>query len=136
MHEIEEGHDDYATKAHGILTRMESFDMYFGFNLALLVFSSAEQFSTNLQAKDITIQEATNGATLLISHFNSLRTESKFNIWYEEVLENSSALCEGPKLHRKMPRRLMRVQVHIVIWFPRIDIGIPILKLWSLQLVR
>ena len=66
--EIQEGH---AAKAHGILTRMESFDIYFGFNLALLVFSSAEQFSINLQAKDITIQEATHGAALLISHMNS-----------------------------------------------------------------
>ena len=49
--EIQQGHDEYAAKAHGILTRMESFDTYFGFKLALLVFSSAEQFSTNLQAK-------------------------------------------------------------------------------------
>jgi len=108
LHEIQEGHDDYAAKAHGILTRMESFDIYFGFNLALLVFSSAEQFSTNLQAKNITIQEATSGATLLISHLKSLRTESKFNTWYEEVLEKSSSLTEGPKLprNRKMPRRL------------------------------
>ena len=42
LYEIQQGHDEYAAKAHGMLTRMESFDIYFGFHLALLVFSSAE----------------------------------------------------------------------------------------------
>ena len=39
LYGIQEGHDEYAAKAHGILTRMESFDVFFGLNLALLVFS-------------------------------------------------------------------------------------------------
>ena len=107
LHEIQQGHDEYAAKAHGILNRMESFDTYFGLNLALLVFSAAEQLSTNLQAKNITIQEATHGAALLTSHMSSLRNESKFNCFYQEVLEKSSTLTEEPKLprSRKVPRR-------------------------------
>ena len=45
---------------------------------------------------------------MLISHMNSLRTESKFNIFYEEVLEKSSSLTKEPKLprNRTVPRRL------------------------------
>lgn len=34
----------------------------------------------------ITIQEATSGAALLVSYMKSLRTESKSNVFYEEVL--------------------------------------------------
>ena len=56
--EILLGHDEYAAKANGLLTRMEKFDTFFGLKLAYLVFSSAEQLSINLQAVDITVQEA------------------------------------------------------------------------------
>lgn len=71
-----------------------------------MVFSAAEQFSINLQAQDITIQEATRGAELL-SHLKSLRTEAQFNHFYENVVTQSSTLTEEPKLPRnqKMPKR-------------------------------
>jgi len=55
---------------------MEVFDMYFDLKFAHLFFSAAEKFSINLQAQDITIQEATCGAELLVSHLKSLRTEA------------------------------------------------------------
>ena len=58
---------------------MESFETLFGLKLAHLIFSASEQFSTNLQAKDTSIQEATCGAGLLVTHYQSLRTESKFD---------------------------------------------------------
>ena len=69
--------------------------------------SAAEQFSVNLQAQDITIQEATRGAELLASHLKSLRTEAQFNQFYEQVVAQSSGLTEEPKLPRnqKMPKR-------------------------------
>ena len=67
--EILLGHE-YAAKANGLLTRMEKFDTFFGLKLAYLVFSSAEQLSVNLQAVDITVQEALKGAELLIAHLN------------------------------------------------------------------
>ena len=51
LYKIQQGHDEYAAKANGMLTRMELFDIYFGFHLALLVFLSDEQFSKNVQAK-------------------------------------------------------------------------------------
>ena len=54
---VQQGCDEYAAKGKGLLTPMESFDTYFSLKLASLVFSAAEQFSTNLQAKDVTVAE-------------------------------------------------------------------------------
>ena len=107
LEEVQKGHDEYAAKASGLRIRMESFDTYFGLKLSHLVFSPSEQFSTNLQGKDTTIQEATCGAELLASHLKSLRTEAQFNQFYEQVVTQSEALTEEPKLprNRKMPRR-------------------------------
>ncbi len=108
LEEIQQGHDHYAAKASGLLMRLQSFDIYFGLKLAHLIFSAAEQFSTNLQAKNITIQEATRGAKLLVSHLKSLRKEARFDIFYVQATTESSTLTEEPKLprYRKLPRRL------------------------------
>jgi len=43
--------------------------------LAHQIFAPAEQFLTNIQAVDITVQEAMKGAGLLVSHLKSLRTD-------------------------------------------------------------
>lgn len=104
---IREGHDEYAAKANGLHARMELFDTYFGLKLSHLFFSAAEQFSTNLQAKNISVQEATHGAELLVSHLRSLRTDAQFNRFYEQVLSLSSSLTEEPRLPRvrKLPKR-------------------------------
>lgn len=73
-----------------------------------LVFSAAEQLSINLQAKDITLQEPSLGTVLLVSHLRTLRMESHFDAFYEQILVQSSSLTEEPKLprYRKMPKRL------------------------------
>ena len=110
MEKFEGGHDEYAAKAHGLLLKMESFDMYFGLKLAYLIFSAGEQLSINLQAKNTTVQEATRGANLLHVHFKSQRTESKFDFFYNQVVAKvfSESLTEEPKLtrQRKIPVRL------------------------------
>ena len=71
LHEIEEGHDDYAAKLMGFsLERNHLIHI-----LALILpyfFLPKNSISTNLQDKDITIQEATSGTNLLVSHLNSL----------------------------------------------------------------
>lgn len=107
LEEIKKGHDEYAAKASGLLTRMENFDTYFALHLAFLLFAAAEQLSTNLQAKDTTVQEAIHGSALYMSHLNSLRSETKFNQFYEKVIQDSSLLTEEPELprQRKVPRR-------------------------------
>ena len=42
MENVKDGHDEYAVKAHGLLLKMESFDMYFGLKLAYLPFDAEE----------------------------------------------------------------------------------------------
>ena len=44
-----------------------------------LEFSASEQFSINLQTKDISIQEAIAGAKLLSTHLKSLTYETNFD---------------------------------------------------------
>lgn len=67
LDEIKLGHDEYAAKGNGMAIRMENFDTFFGLKLSYLLFSSSEQLSINLQAKNITVQEAVHGAKLLMS---------------------------------------------------------------------
>ena len=96
LEEIATGHDDYAAKASGMVCKMESFDTFFALKLAYIIFSAAEQLSINLQAKDITVQESLNGGQLLANHFNSLRTETKFDHFYDQVVRDSQELTAEP----------------------------------------
>ena len=66
LEQIQVGHDEYAAKVSGLLNKMEQFNTYFGLTLAHLSFAPTEQFSTNLQAVDVTVQEALRGAALLV----------------------------------------------------------------------
>ena len=101
LEEIQKGRDEYAAKAHGMVLQMEMFDTFWGLKLAHFIFSAAEQFSVN-----ITVREAIHGAQLLVHHLKSNRTESKFDLFYNQIIQQSSALTEQPKLprYRKIPR--------------------------------
>ena len=105
LEEIACGHDEYAAKASGMVSKMENFDTFFSLKLAYLIFSAAEQLSTNLQAKDTTVQEAVGGGQLLASHFKSLRNEVKFDWFYDQVVADSHELTTEPS-QRKAPRRI------------------------------
>ena len=48
LNEIEQGRDEYAAKASGLLSRMEQFETYFSLKLVHRVFSAAEQLSISL----------------------------------------------------------------------------------------
>lgn len=106
------GSDDYAAKASGLLTQMESFCTLFALKLAYLIFSPAEQFSINLQARDTTAAEGLSGSHLLTSHYSSLRNEAKFDSFYESVLIMSEQLTDEPVLprHRKIPKKFEHSQ--------------------------
>ncbi len=80
--------------------KMECFGIFLGLKLSYFIFSASERFSSNLQAKDTTIQEATRGANLLVSHCKSVRAESKFDAFYADVLEQCVGLTEEPCLPR------------------------------------
>ena len=79
---IQQGHDEYAAKGKGLLMQMESFDTFFSLKLAYLIFSAAEQFSVNLQAKDTTISEGIKGANLLKRHYTLMCTDESFSTFY------------------------------------------------------
>jgi len=88
LEEIGHRHDEYAAKASGMASKMDDFDTYFGLKLAYLIFAAAEQLSINIQAKDITVQEAVRGAQLLTKYLGSLGNETKFDHFYNEVLRD------------------------------------------------
>ena len=64
LENIQQGSDEYATKATGFINSMEKFSTYFGIKISYLVFSAIEQLSITLQGKDTTIQEAVMAANL------------------------------------------------------------------------
>ena len=105
---IQQGHDEYAAKARGLLMQLESFDIFFSLKLSYLVFAAAEQFSINLQAKDTTVGEGLKGANLLRSYLSSLRDEEKFSTFYGNVVKSSEGLTDDPILprYRRAPRPL------------------------------
>ena len=129
LEEVEKVRDEYAAKAHGMIMQMEMFDTFFGLKLAHFIFAAAEQFSTNLQSKDITIQEAIRGSELLISHLKSHRTEPMFDL-YDKIIMQVSNLTEPPKLprYRKVPKRLDGGEHPHCYHDPKIGIAIFIMK--------
>ena len=98
---------------------MEKFDTFL---LAYLVFST-EQLSINLQAVYITIQEALNG---LITHLKSLQ-DASFNHFYDARRVKKSHVFHDTERYQvgMMKDRLTSLKNQ------RLDIVMPILKLWS-----
>ena len=80
---------------------------FFGLKLAYLIISATEQLSINQQAKDITVQEALRGAQLLSTYLRALRSETKFDSFYNAVIVDCGELTEPPTLPRprKRPKR-------------------------------
>ena len=95
---IQQGYDEYTAKGKWLLTQMESFDTHFSLKIEFLVYCAAQQFSTNIQAKDVTVAEGNRGALLLIAHYTLLRTEAVFSTSYEGVLKSASGLTDEPAL--------------------------------------
>ena len=66
----------------------------FSLKLGHLVYAASEQLSTNLQAKDTTVQEAIRGSSLLVNHLKSIRTDAAFNSFYEQTVSESTSLTD------------------------------------------
>jgi hypothetical protein len=96
---IQQDHDEYAAKASGLMDSFGTFNL----KLSHLIFSSAEQFSINLSAKDSSVGEGVKGAHLLRSH-SSLRNE-KCNTFYDDNVNSSERLTDDPILprYRRVP---------------------------------
>ena len=104
----EEGRDEYAMKAGGILHAMEKFCTFFGLHLSHLVFSATEQLSLSLQGKDTTVQDAIQASNLAINYLERQRSDEAFNRFYDRLVETSKELTSEPSLPRysKRPRRV------------------------------
>ena len=94
------GKDEYAMKAAGFLQSLDKFSTYYGLKLSHLVFSATEQFSTMLQSKNLTIQEALHSANLATNFLERQRSEVAFELFYQKVLEESKELTSEPVLPR------------------------------------
>jgi len=98
----ENGRDEYAMKARGLLYSMEKFSTYFGLKLGYLLFSVTEQLSCTLQGKDTTCQEAKEAVILSVNYFKRLRSDEEFTKFYSRVLKSSEGLTDVPVLPRKL----------------------------------
>jgi Domain of unknown function (DUF4371)/hAT family C-terminal dimerisation region len=101
--------DDAGAKAAGLLCKMESFDIYFALQLALLVFEPTEICSKTVQKKNISATEAKLAAATTVRLLQSMRDEDKFDDMYDECVAKGAETGVGePKLGRKArpPRRL------------------------------
>ena len=62
MESVRQSRDEYAAKANGLLSDLESFNNYFALRLAEMAFAPAEQFSVNLQAKNTFLSACQRGS--------------------------------------------------------------------------
>ena len=85
-------------KAAGFLQLLDKLSTYFWLKLSHLVFSATEQFSTMLQSKNLTIQEAVHGANLATHFLERQRSEVAFELFCQKVLEESKELTSEPVL--------------------------------------
>ena len=72
------------------------------------MFSATEEFSTQLQNQQTTVDEAISQASVLKSHFTRRRTSDAFEQFYEQVLKESSPHTDPPVLKRprKPPKKI------------------------------
>ena len=94
----EEGHDEYAMKAGGILRAMEKFCTFFGLHLSHLVFSATDQLYLSLQGIDTTVQEAIQASNLALKYLERQRSDEAFNCFYDCLTETSKELTSEPSL--------------------------------------
>ena len=72
-------HDEYGLKAGGILSALEKFSTLFGLKLGRILFTTAEEVSKSLQAKDTTLQQALSSVDLASAFYRRQRTDEEFN---------------------------------------------------------
>ncbi|CAH1240946.1 Hypp6235 [Branchiostoma lanceolatum] len=110
MHEVNATtRDEYGLKAGGVLAALEKFNTLFALRLGQLFFSSAEEGSTTLQTKDLSVQEAVGSVETLNRYYRRQRKEEAFDSFYMLTETAARELNIGePTLprYRRQPRRL------------------------------
>ena len=79
---------------------MDKFDTFFGLKLSYLIFSGTEQTSTNIQGKDVSIQEALRSTEFASNYLQRLTSDNGFDQFYSSVVVDSTELTSEPTLPR------------------------------------
>ena len=75
-------HDEYGLKAGGLFHALEAFSSLFGLKLAHLLFSVAEQVSSTLQSKNITLKDALVSVSTAKKYYPHIGADNKFEHFY------------------------------------------------------
>ena len=82
--------DEYGLKAGGLLHALEAFSTLFGLKLAHLLFSVAEQVSSTLQSKDITLKGALVSVSTAKKYYLRIRADNEFERFYSATTQLAS----------------------------------------------
>jgi len=102
-------HDEYGSKAAGLLSALKRFLTLFGLKLGYLLFGASETLSTSLRGKDTTLQEAVSSVNLVKAFYKRQRTDEAFSRFYDNVVDTArKENIAGPLLpqYRRAPVRL------------------------------
>ena len=102
-------HDEYGSKAAGLLANLEKFDIFWGLKLSYLLFGAAEEVSKFLQTEDISIQSALSSVNMASAFYSRQRKPEAFKNFYNEVVKSAEKIGIGkPQLprSRRAPCRL------------------------------
>lgn len=105
---IQQGKDEYAMKANGLLNSMLKFSTYFGLKVSHLIFSASEQLSLNLQGKDTTTQDAVQASKLAVSLLNRQRCDDVYESFYSCIVDECEDVTDEPALpcQSRLPRQV------------------------------
>jgi hypothetical protein len=101
--------DDSAAKGNGFLKRLESFEMYAGLRMSLVVLEQAEGCNTFLQSKKISVADAKNAAVKTAAIIGAMRNDEYFDSLYSMCERGALELDLDPPVLpriRRLPRRL------------------------------
>ena len=105
---IQQGKDEYAMKANGLLNSMLKFSTHFGLKVSHLIFSASEQLSLNLQGKDTTIQDAVQASKLAVSLLDRQRCDDVYESFYSCIVDECEDVTDEPALpcQSRLPRQV------------------------------
>lgn len=98
----------HTSTACGFLRKLELFSFYFYLNILINIFEETEIVNTNLQAKNLHINESNDLISTLCASLIVSRNEDTFNGIWSTIIQKSKKLeLEEPSIPRirKMPRR-------------------------------
>lgn len=81
--------DATSSRPLGIPSLMDTFALFFGLRMSLLVFNASEQLLLSLQWHDINAQQAMMAVNAMKRYLQRQRSEASFNAFYQTVLQEA-----------------------------------------------